>query len=415
MSTITTIQWSDVAKDSRSAINTNFSNLNTDKIEWPSSATDNAIARFDGITWKLLQNSWATIDDSGNVTATNLSWTNTWDETTTTLWSKINWATEKTNPVDADMVWLMDSAASNVLKKLSWANIKATLKTYFDTVYAKYSGDADFYQYSISRTVSSGNLIVSLKNFEGNDPTTTKPVKIMIWGVVRTISGALSFTANSWTNYLNLGSAELATKEADIFTLLQWNTTTSAVNILWSRFPSANTMSDMTNSSTWEKGILWIVNYNSTDSVVNIWRFNATLSAGAGYTWSIPATSIIVNRPINETRKLEYISTLTWFSSIALNTWYYKLIWNELHLLSNEYNGTSNATTFTFTTPFAIGNTITRFFSTNWYDNWASVANMVVEVNANSNTHSAFKAFPNVAFTAWWLKAIYVPNMIQII
>lgn len=65
----------------------------------------------------------------------NTSWTNTWDETTTTLWSKINWATEKNTPVDADMFWLMDSAASNILKKLSWANIKATLKTYFDTLY----------------------------------------------------------------------------------------------------------------------------------------------------------------------------------------------------------------------------------------------------------------------------------------
>lgn len=41
-------------------------------------------------------------------------------------------ATEKTTPVDADLVPLVDSAASNVLKKLSWSNIKATLKTYFD-------------------------------------------------------------------------------------------------------------------------------------------------------------------------------------------------------------------------------------------------------------------------------------------
>ena len=55
--------------------------------------------------------------------------------TATTHGALIAAATEKTTPVDADMVSLMDSAASNVLKKLSWANVKATLKTYFDTLY----------------------------------------------------------------------------------------------------------------------------------------------------------------------------------------------------------------------------------------------------------------------------------------
>jgi hypothetical protein len=49
--------------------------------------------------------------------------------------SSIHGATAKTTPVDADTVPLIDSAASNVLKKLSWANIKATLKTYFDALY----------------------------------------------------------------------------------------------------------------------------------------------------------------------------------------------------------------------------------------------------------------------------------------
>lgn len=44
-------------------------------------------------------------------------------------------ATAKTTPVDADVMPIQDSAASNILKKVTWANIKATLKTYFDTLY----------------------------------------------------------------------------------------------------------------------------------------------------------------------------------------------------------------------------------------------------------------------------------------
>lgn len=53
-----------------------------------------------------------------------------------TVASQIVAASSKTTPVDADLVGLVDSADSNTLKKLSWANIKATLKTYFDTLYA---------------------------------------------------------------------------------------------------------------------------------------------------------------------------------------------------------------------------------------------------------------------------------------
>lgn len=40
-------------------------------------------------------------------------------------------ATSKATPVDADELALVDSAAANVLKKLTWANLKATLRTYF--------------------------------------------------------------------------------------------------------------------------------------------------------------------------------------------------------------------------------------------------------------------------------------------
>lgn len=47
----------------------------------------------------------------------------------------LNTQTAKTTPVDADLIPLSDSASSFGLKKLSWANLKATLKTYFDTLY----------------------------------------------------------------------------------------------------------------------------------------------------------------------------------------------------------------------------------------------------------------------------------------
>lgn len=56
-------------------------------------------------------------------------------------------ATTKATPVDADELGLADSAASNALKALSWANLKATLKTYLDTLYPP-----------VARTISATGL-----------------------------------------------------------------------------------------------------------------------------------------------------------------------------------------------------------------------------------------------------------------
>lgn len=47
-------------------------------------------------------------------------------------------ATAKAAPVDADAVPLLDSAAGNATKKVTWTALKVALKTYFDTLYNKY-------------------------------------------------------------------------------------------------------------------------------------------------------------------------------------------------------------------------------------------------------------------------------------
>ena len=66
-------------------------------------------------------------------------------------------STSKTTPVDADVLPILDSAAANILKKVTWVNIKATLKTYFDTLYAA----AGSYQEAGSYAASGANADIT--------------------------------------------------------------------------------------------------------------------------------------------------------------------------------------------------------------------------------------------------------------
>ena len=63
-------------------------------------------------------------------------------------------ATSKATPVDADEVPLADSAASFGLKKLTWANIKATIKTYFDGLYTPQTRTIAGVDLSANRTLA---------------------------------------------------------------------------------------------------------------------------------------------------------------------------------------------------------------------------------------------------------------------
>jgi hypothetical protein len=81
----------------------------------------------------------ARLGSGSSITTKFLRGDNTWQDVPAGgdyTQAAIHGAAAKTTPADDDTTALIDSAASNALKKLSWANIKATLKTYFDTLYA---------------------------------------------------------------------------------------------------------------------------------------------------------------------------------------------------------------------------------------------------------------------------------------
>lgn len=54
--------------------------------------------------------------------------------------SEIQLASTKAIALDADEFGYVDIAGGNILKKFTWANIKSTLKTYFDGIYSTFSG-----------------------------------------------------------------------------------------------------------------------------------------------------------------------------------------------------------------------------------------------------------------------------------
>jgi hypothetical protein len=163
----------------------------------------------------------------------------------------------------------------------------------------------------LSVSVASNNLTVAIKTLAGADPSASDPVYCRIGNTVRSITAALSVTKNAGTNYFNSGSTELATNEIDYFAYLGYNATDGVV-LGFARIPYGRTYGSFNTTNTNETycAISTITTASSTDEYELVGRFNATLSATASFNWSIPATSIVINRPIFETRWLTYTPTL---------------------------------------------------------------------------------------------------------
>lgn len=209
----------------------------------------------------------------------------------------------------------------------------------------------------LSITVSSNNLVIALVGKDGNALSNTNPAYVYIGEGWRKINTALSVTVNAGTSTFNAGSAELATKELDLFAYLRYNAT-DGVCLGASRIPFGRIYSDFSTTATNEKYAAWNTTATAaaSDECCLIGRFAATLSAGAGYTWTVPTFTAanLIQRPIFNTRILSYAPTLTGYSSAPTSAIYeYQINYNFCHVKIREAgDGTSNATTLIMSAPF---------------------------------------------------------------
>jgi len=210
----------------------------------------------------------------------------------------------------------------------------------------------------ITVTVASGNITLAIKTAAGNDPSTLDKVIVKINGTNREITSALSVTVNAGANTFQAGSSELATQEVDYFAYVSWRVASNAVVLGFSRIPYARLYSDFSATATNEKYAAFSAAPASTDDVVVCGRFAATLSAAPGYTWTVPIyTNIdLIQRPIWETRWLNWKPTITGYSTLpSLTVYRYRLVNNTIMLIIRETtNGIKDATTSnpSYSTPF---------------------------------------------------------------
>ena len=111
-------------------------------ITGPASSADSNLVEFNGLTGKVVKDgglSHADISDAvSKKHSNNLDHVQGTDTTLGALGTK-------NPPIDADLVIQRDSVNADVLVTSTWTQIKAFLKTYFDTLYLSLTG---FYRYA---------------------------------------------------------------------------------------------------------------------------------------------------------------------------------------------------------------------------------------------------------------------------
>lgn len=229
--------------------------------------------------------------------------------------------------------------------------------------------------YVITPTVSSNNLTLALKHFDGTNPSADRPLYFKIGDAVRAVTGTLSVTKNAGTNWCDSGGVNLATLAVDYFVYIGYNAT-DGVTLGFSRIPYATIYSDFNTTSTNDHyaAISTITNATSTDPYRVIGRFAAALSGTASFNWSVPTFTAqnLIQYPIWETRWLTWGPTqangglVGWSASPASSVYTYKFVNDFCYVVIRQgAAATSNSTSTTISAPITAKTVTNAVWSNN--------------------------------------------------
>ena len=145
-----------------------------------------------------------------------------------------------------------------------------------------------FNRYKILVTVATSDLTVKVTHLDGNDPSAVRPMYFKIGNTIVSAVSALSITIVDGTNWFNAGGANHATLAVPYFVYVVWDSDSSAVALTIGRKPYYRIVTTGMATTTSENHIYNYANFTAGDNMANIGYFEAVLSAGAGYTWTVP-------------------------------------------------------------------------------------------------------------------------------
>lgn len=345
-------------------------------VVWPVSSTDNAIARYDSTTWKIIQNSWVTIDDSNNIlwvnnlwvggilsttridcdeltsvssnTLTSVSyWMAIWANNTLTSWNSC-WMVSNGSTFRNVTWWFLVWKDSDVYGSYGvyvWRNYKIDSGSWYNDaiVVAKWT------------SITDNTNVVKVALHSDTDQDNTRKASIEIWqssaptvttNKLYNISGALYWNGTDLTSW---GWA------VDSVNSQTWVVVLDADDIddtsTTHKFVTSSDLTTLSNTSWTNTGDQTLQQVFDDWQRITIWNWdNQTLSIFNEDTTNNPVTLEIQNS--STTRSLEIYQINAWIDPAIVvannSTWWATLYlaniwaWSQLNLAKNPSSVTVN-------------------------------------------------------------------------